>query len=68
MRFYPFGSGSFLEFVESSSRADYAVRAEYGTRTISASFAVSGGIGPQGDPGTPSSTVGPYEAYPPICV
>lgn len=67
MRFYPFGSGSYLDYVESASRADYAISAEHGLRIISASWALSGSVGPQGDPGVPSSTVGPYESYPPTC-
>lgn len=68
MRFYPFGSGSFLEYVPSASQSDYVFRAEYGLRTISASAAVSGGIGMPGNPGTPSTFVGPYSTYPPTCV
>ena len=65
MKFYPFGAGSFVPFVTSASSAEYAIRAEHGLRTVSASWALTGSRGPQGDPGTPSSTFGPYTTYPP---
>jgi len=67
MRFYPFGSGSFLSFVDSSSQATYARVAAEGLRAVSASWALSGSKGPVGDNGTPSTTAGPYTTYPPHC-
>jgi len=67
MRFYPFGSGSFVPYVVSASLADYSITAEYGLRAISASLATSGSIGPAGDNGTPGTTDGPYNSYPPTC-
>lgn len=65
MRFYPFGSGSTITgYVSSSRYADYSNVAESTIQTISASWAISGSIGPQGDPGTPSTFHGPYDYYP----
>lgn len=65
MRFYPFGSGSITAYVTSSNYANYSNVAEFTLRTISASWAISGSVGPQGDSGTPSTFHGPYEYYPP---
>jgi len=67
MRFYPFGSGSVFPFIVSASFADYSIVAQHGLRTLSASRAISGSRGPDGDPGTPGSLVGPYNSYPSVC-
>lgn len=67
MRFYPFGSASKFEETITGSSANYSFTAEYGLRTLSASYAISGSKGPPGDNGTPSTTVGPYDTYPPTC-
>lgn len=66
MRFYPFGSASFSATANSSSQADYSVTAMHALRVISASWALSGSIGPQGNPGIVSPVSGAYTAYPPV--
>ena len=66
MRFAPFGSGSNVGYTVSASVARYSDKADYGLRAISASYAISGGVGPVGDNGSPSVLVGPHPYYP-IC-
>lgn len=65
MRFYPFGSGSLIFYVDSASMASYAEKTDFALRTISASIALTASIGPPGDNGVASTFHGPYESYPP---
>jgi hypothetical protein len=51
MRFYPFGSGSSAT-IQSSSFADYAEVTRFASLVLSASFALSGSIGPRGQTGS----------------
>lgn len=65
MRFFPFGSASVTLESISSSYADYSFITNRGILALSASVAISGSPGPQGDPGLPSTFHGPYDSFPP---
>lgn len=65
MRFYPFGSGSKVSYVESAVRALYAEKASSTLRTISSSIALTSSKGPPGENGVASTFHGPYSSYPP---
>lgn len=64
MRFYPFGSSSLnqiynLGLAVTSSLATYAESASYGLRAITASYAISGTRGLDGQSGQCSYPLGP---------
>lgn len=64
MRFYPFGSSSLNQLYNNTlattaSVSSYAASASYGVRVASASFAVSGTRGPNGNVGVCNYVAGP---------
>jgi glyoxylate carboligase len=64
MRFYPFGSSSLNQVYNPSaattaSLSSYALSASYGVRVTTASYAVSGTRGPNGDIGVCIYVPGP---------